>query len=79
MNYLKRNWLVVVGVIILLSLCWYFSDIVTYLLLAWVMSMLGKPIMTFLRKRVRLGNWKMGSTTAAILTILTFYLAFLSL
>lgn len=79
MNYLKRNWLVAVGAIVLLSLCWYFSDIVTYLLLAWAMSMLGKPIMTFLRKRVRLGKWKMGSTTAAILTILTFYLAFLCL
>ncbi len=62
------------GLALVIAIGYYFSDILTYILLAWVLSMLGRPIVNFLQQRVRFRNWRMGSTTASIVTILTFYL-----
>lgn len=52
--------LIVVGAIL-----YYLSDIVTYILLAWVISMIGNPVVSFLRKYV-------GRNAAAILTLSMF-------
>ena len=71
-----RNIAIALGMTILALLCWYFSDILSYLLLAWVLSMVGEPIMDFFQKKVKIKSWRMGASTAAILTILTFFLAF---
>lgn len=73
MNNFNRNWLWLPGIVVLGALFYYFSDIVTYILLAWVLSMLGRPLMDFYLKRFRLGRFHIGSSGAAILTILTFY------
>jgi predicted PurR-regulated permease PerM len=73
MGALTRNWLWLLGAAALLGIFYYFSDIVTYVLLAWVVSMLGRPLMVFLMRRVRIGRFQLGPSGAAILTILTFY------
>ena len=64
--------LVVLGLGIILS---YFSNIVTFLLIAWVLSMIGQPIMQFFLK-IRYRNVGLSSTVSALLTILSFYLFF---
>lgn len=71
---MKRNLLWLLGAAVLIGIGYYFSDIVAYLLIAWVLSMLGAPLMIFFQRRIRLRRWRMGPTTAAILTLLTFYL-----
>ena len=73
MNNTQRNWLWIGGGLLLLGCLYYFSDIVTYLLLAWVLSMLGRPVMVFLQRRVRVGRFRLGQEVAALLTILFFY------
>jgi predicted PurR-regulated permease PerM len=73
MAFFNRNWLYLLGGFVLLTLMWYFSDIVTYLLLAWVMSLLGQPLMRFFTQRVHIGKYKIGNSGAALLTIATFY------
>jgi predicted PurR-regulated permease PerM len=73
MTNLNRKLLWGIGFVLMLCLCWYFSDIVTYLLLAWVLSMLGRPLMTFFQK-MRIGKLKIGPSTAALLTLLVFYM-----
>lgn len=57
-----------------LALIYYFSDIVSYVLIAWVLSMLGAPIMIFYQRRLRFRRWRLGEGGAALLTLLTFYL-----
>lgn len=52
--------IVLVGIII-----YFFTDIVTYIVLAWTLSMVGAPINNFLRRWIK-------PSSAAILTILTF-------
>lgn len=70
---LSRNWLWLPGLLLLGAAAWYFSDIVSYILIAWVLSMLGRPIMIFFMRRLRIRRWRMSPGIAALLTILTFY------
>lgn len=79
MSQLNRNLLYALSALILGALIWYFSDIVAYLLIAWVFSMIGRPLVLFYMKRVRLGRIRIGSGVAALLTIVTFYLALAAL
>ncbi len=74
MTNLNRNILWLLGVALAAGAAYYFSDIVTYLLLAWVLSMLGRPLMIFFQRRLRVGRFQAGPISAALLTILTFYL-----
>jgi len=79
MNFLNRNFLLALGVLILLALAYYFSDIVTYILIAWVLSMLGTPLVLFFQNRIRIGRFRMGSSVAAMLTIVVFYTSFIGI
>lgn len=51
-----------------------FSDIVAYILIAWVLSMVGEPIMNFLDRRLRFKKFKAGKSVCAVLTLLFFIL-----
>lgn len=59
-----------VALLLVLSLLYFFSDIVAYIVLAWVLSMLGAPLMRFFRKFL-------GKTPSAVLTLMTFLIIFL--
>lgn len=74
MSALNRNLLWLLGAAIFAAIIWYFSEIVGYVLIAWVLSMLGQPMKAFFQNRVRVGRFKAGPVTATILTILSFYL-----
>lgn len=73
MNFFKKNWLWVAFTVLLLLGVYYFRDIVTYLVLAWVLSLLGRPIMIAIMRYGRVGRFRIGKTAAALLTILVFY------
>ncbi|MEY3248876.1 MAG: hypothetical protein RL742_919, partial [Bacteroidota bacterium] len=62
------------GLALALAIGYYFSDILAYILLAWVFSMLGRPISNFCQRHIRFKNWRMGPSAAAGITILVFYL-----
>ena len=57
-----------VSLIIVGAVIYYFSDIVTYILIAWVISMIGAPVVVFLRKYL-------GKNLAAIITLGLFVFA----
>lgn len=58
--------------ILVLGILSYFSDIVMYIILAWVVSMIGAPLMSFFKKYI-------GKTPAALITLFTFVIFFLAL
>lgn len=74
MGNLNRYLFWLLGAAFFIVVVWFFSAIVTYILIAWVLSMLGRPLMDFFQKRIRIGRFQMGPTGATILTILAFYL-----
>ncbi len=74
MSNFNRNILWAVSLVVIGAIVYYFSDIVTYILIAWVLSMLGRPLMHFFMQRLKVGRFQMGGSMASLLTILTFYL-----
>ena len=73
MSTLNRNLLWLLGTVAFLTVAWYFSDILAYILIAWVLSMLGRPLLEFYQKRIRIGRFNMGPVSATLLTIFSFY------
>ncbi len=72
----SNNWArYVAGALILLVLgymVYRFSTIVSYILAAWVLSLIGQPI-AFALRRVKVGRYSIGPSTAAVLTLLSFF------
>jgi predicted PurR-regulated permease PerM len=72
MKFNFRYLFAVIPLMITGAVLYYFSDIVTYLLLAWVISMIGAPVVVLLRKYL-------GKNLAALMTLSLFVLAFILL
>ncbi|BDS14335.1 AI-2E family transporter [Aureispira anguillae] len=68
-----------IGVLVSLTLIglliYYFSDIVTWVVLAWVISLLGSPLMKLMGK-VRYKNWELPNSIRALIVLLLFYSIF---
>lgn len=58
--------------LVFLSLIFYFfSEIVGYIIMAWVLSMVGAPLMNVM-KRIKIYAWTPSSSIRAVITICTF-------
>jgi len=75
----NRNIAIAISLILLVVLVYFFSDIVAYVLIAWVISMIGQPLMNFFQRRLRIGKFKAGPNFSAVLTLICFFVAFLFL
>jgi predicted PurR-regulated permease PerM len=52
----------------IIGLAWYFSNILAYILISAVISLIGQPIMRFLTS-FQIGKWKISNSIASILTL----------
>ncbi len=79
MNLTQRN--IAIGLSLILGgyILWYFSEIVAYVLIAWVVSMLGQPLMRFLHTRARIGKRHIPPSVSALLVLTLFILIIVSL
>lgn len=68
-----RNVAIILGLFLVLALMSYFSTIVAYVLIAWVLSMIGQPFMRFFQKRLRIGKYEAGPNVAAALTLICYF------
>jgi predicted PurR-regulated permease PerM len=71
MNNWSRYLAVTISLFLIGAVFYYFSDIVAYVLVAWVLSMIGQPINEFYKKYL-----KLGSGGSAGLTLVTFIFLF---
>lgn len=71
MNNWSRYLALAISLFLIGAVFYYFSDIVTYVLIAWVLSMIGQPINEFFKKYL-----KLGSSGSAGLTLVTFIFLF---
>ena len=74
MNFSSRTIALIISLLIMASLVYFFTDIVAYVCLAWVLSMIGQPLMGFFQKRLKVWKFKAGPNFSAVLTLLTFFL-----
>lgn len=74
MKITNRTLALIVSLVLIGLLLWFFSDIIMYAVLAWVVSMLGQPLMRFFKK-IKIWKYQVGSDMAAALTLITFFLS----
>ncbi len=72
MKFQTRYLLGLIPLVVLFGVFYYFGDIVTYVIFAWVVSMIGAPLVKFFRRF-------MGKNLAAASTLVIFSLALMSL
>jgi predicted PurR-regulated permease PerM len=72
MNQKSRNVLIAVGLVLLILVIVFFGSIITYILIAAVLSLVGRPIVHWLRK-IPFGRRKMGQSVAAFLSLLIIW------
>ena len=60
---------ILAGLGIIIFLCWFFSDIVIYIFVAFILSLLGSPLVKLLTK-IHIGKWQFPSSLAAAITLI---------
>ena len=67
-----RNILIVVGVLLLLACAWYFRNIVVYILVSGVLSIMGRPLVD-LFCRIRIKKWALPRVLSALITLVIIW------
>ncbi len=70
--FTPRSLLIIAGVILLGLLVWRFSNIVAYILIASVLSLIARPLVRLLGK-IRIGKWKIPVSIRSLLTLLVIW------
>lgn len=77
MSQRVKNIVVIVGLVLLGVLIYYFSYIVSYILIAAVLALIGRPLARKFHQ-IRYRRFHTGKTAAALLTLLTIWLILIS-
>jgi predicted PurR-regulated permease PerM len=67
-----RNILIFFGILLLLSCAWYFRNIVVYILVSGVLSIMGRPLVD-LFCRIRIRRWSFPRALSALLALLVIW------
>ncbi len=76
MNSIGRYILIGLGIVVIGFILWYFSNIVAYVIVAAVLSIVGSPLVDLL-DQVRIGRFKIPVALRALLTLLVLWVLFL--
>jgi predicted PurR-regulated permease PerM len=76
MTLRTRNILIIVGAVFIAVIAWYFRAIVTYIIVAAVISTLGRPLARWLQK-VKIWKIKLNATVSALLTLVAILVVFI--
>jgi predicted PurR-regulated permease PerM len=76
MNQLARYIIIAAGVALICFLAWYFSHILIYILIAAVLSLIGRPVVKRLDK-IRIFKKQFPRVLSAVITLLIFWALFL--
>ncbi len=68
----------IVTIIIAVFFCWFFSDIIIYVLIAGILSIIGHPLVQLLN-RIKLGKRQMPNALSAAITLLVMILLLIAL
>ncbi len=77
MNTFSKYLLILIGVAALGFVLWYFSSIVIYILVAGVLSLIGRPVVDLLA-RIRIKNVKVPRWLAALVTLILLWVLLVS-
>jgi predicted PurR-regulated permease PerM len=72
MNTTLRNILILIGLALLVYLFWYFRNIFIYILIAGVISLIGRPVVDLLNS-IRIWKFRFPKALSSLLTLLFLY------
>ena len=72
MKITTKSILLFLGVLVIGYLFWYFSTILVYILIAGIISLMGKPLMTLLEK-VKYKNFQLPVSVRSLITLTAFW------
>ncbi len=72
-NNLSRYLAIGFGFFVVGFIVYRFSDLVAYVLIAWILSLIGRPLMRLFQK-IKIGKWRMGPNLSAVLVLLSFFI-----
>ena len=72
----KKNIGIAFTFLLLAGICYYFSDIIAWVILGWVISLIGSPLMKLLG-RIQIGKRAISSSIRALITLLLLNLSIL--
>jgi predicted PurR-regulated permease PerM len=72
MNATLRNFLIVIGIALAAYLTWYFRSIIAYIIVAGVISLIGRPIVDLLNS-IHLRKIRLPRALSSLLTLLLLY------
>jgi predicted PurR-regulated permease PerM len=72
MNTTLRNFLIIVGIALLVYLSWYFRNIFLYILVAGVISLIGRPIVDLLNG-IRIWKFRFPKFLSSLIALLLLY------
>ena len=67
-----RNILIFFGILLFLAALWYFRNIVVYILVSGVLSIMGRPLVD-LFCRIKIGKWEFPRTISALFTLIIIW------
>lgn len=77
-NRIKGSYVFLITAILFTALAFYFfADVVTYVLVSFVLSLIGQPIMHLFLDKLRLKKFRYGPQFSAVLTLILFLLVLL--
>lgn len=78
LNTLSRYLIIAIATLILGTIIYRFSEIISYVVIAWVISLMGSPVMRFLKK-IKIGKFVLPNSVAAGLTLGSFLILIISI
>jgi len=72
MNTTLRNILIIIGIAVLVYVSWYFRNIFMYILVAGVISLIGRPIVDLLN-RIRIWKFKFPKFLSSLIALVLLY------
>jgi predicted PurR-regulated permease PerM len=59
--------------VVLLLILSYFVEVVSYILISWIISMIGQPLMSFFMLKLQLYRFSFGKSVASLMTLVTLF------
>lgn len=72
-----RKILLIAGSLVILFILWYFSAIVTYILISFVLSFIGRPLVKWLNQ-IHIGKFRIPVAVSALIALLALWVVFIS-
>jgi predicted PurR-regulated permease PerM len=72
MKTVIRYFLIIAGILLLIAGFWFFREIVAYILVSGVLSIMGRPLVDLLC-RIRIGKWHFPKALGALITLIIIW------